>query len=134
MKTEGWQKLKLPFRLHETTKGIPNARAKVSALELLWYMRNQLLRDSDWAGMAHSLEIRTPLVDAVLFREVAEFGANKRDMAETLSKPLPSAVLNKPKTGFYLPVREWVSGETSQASQDYGYKGWARTVYNSIAI
>ena len=26
-------------------------------------MRNQLLRDADWAGMAHSLEIRTPLVD-----------------------------------------------------------------------
>jgi len=29
-------------------------------------MRNQLLRDADWAGMAHSLEIRVPLVDVEL--------------------------------------------------------------------
>ena len=28
------------------------------------YMRNQLLRDTDWASMAHSLEVRVPLVDS----------------------------------------------------------------------
>jgi hypothetical protein len=29
---------------------------KISAMEKTWYMRGQLLRDSDWAGMAHGLE------------------------------------------------------------------------------
>ena len=33
---------------------------------LLSILRNQLLRDSDWASMGHSLELRTPLVDAKL--------------------------------------------------------------------
>ena len=34
-------------------------------------MRNQLLRDADWAGMAHSLEIRVPLVDFTLLGALA---------------------------------------------------------------
>ena len=42
-------------------------------------MRNQLLRDADWASMAHSVEVRTPLVDASLLRQLAplllEYGA-----------------------------------------------------------
>ena len=37
--------------------------ARVAALEASLYMRNQLLRDTDWASMAHSLEVRVPLVD-----------------------------------------------------------------------
>ena len=35
-------------------------------LESSLYMRNQLLRDTDWASMAHSLEVRVPLVDVEL--------------------------------------------------------------------
>ena len=38
--------------------------AAVGLLESTLYLRNQLLRDSDWASMGHSLELRTPLVDA----------------------------------------------------------------------
>ena len=130
---EGWQKLELMIRLNETIEGIANDAAKVSALEILWYMRNQLLRDSDWAGMAHSLEIRTPLVDGTLFRKVARMKASKKDLAGTLSKPLPDAILNRAKTGFYLPVREWLLGETSEEPQERGYRGWARKVYNGVS-
>jgi asparagine synthase (glutamine-hydrolysing) len=39
---------------------------RVAALEAGLYMHNQLLRDSDWAGMAHGIEIRVPLVDTEL--------------------------------------------------------------------
>ena len=41
---------------------------KVAVLESSLYMRNQLLRDTDWASMAHSLEVRVPLVDAELLK------------------------------------------------------------------
>ena len=34
-------------------------------------MRNQLLRDADWAGMAHGVEIRVPLVDVTLLKSLA---------------------------------------------------------------
>jgi asparagine synthase (glutamine-hydrolysing) len=44
--------------------------AQVAALEASWYMRNQLLRDTDWASMAHGLEVRLPYVDASLIRRL----------------------------------------------------------------
>ena len=49
--------------------GTPYGR--IAALEASLYMRNQLLRDTDWASMAHSVEVRTPLVDAALLRQIA---------------------------------------------------------------
>jgi asparagine synthase (glutamine-hydrolysing) len=74
-----------------------NNRLAVGQIESTTYMRNQLLRDSDWASMDHSLELRTPLVDAWLLRDLQPMlGAfsqfpNKRLLAESPAKPLPEA-------------------------------------------
>ena len=132
MAAEGWRALQPLVRLEETIDGIVDDKARVSALELTWYMQNQLLRDSDWAGMAHSIEIRTPLVDATLFAEIAGLNASKLDMAAAPHLPLPSSVLNRPKTGFYMPIREWLVGEDSDHSEERGYRGWARRVYTQV--
>ena len=89
--------------------------AKVLVLESSRYMRNQLLRDSDWAGMAHSLEIRVPFVDRTLTETVAglaangRFGTGKRALARCLARGLPEAVLARPKTGFTLPIWNWLN-------------------------
>jgi asparagine synthase (glutamine-hydrolysing) len=56
------------LRLERTLSGLKGERPIVAALELEWYMRCQLLRDADWAGMAHSLEVRVPFVDVELLR------------------------------------------------------------------
>ena len=91
-----------------------NGFAKVSILESSCYMRNQLLRDSDWAGMAHSLEIRVPLVDSVVIERLAGLAATgrfqfgKSILAETLSNGLPPAVASRPKTGFTVPLWQWL--------------------------
>jgi asparagine synthase (glutamine-hydrolysing) len=91
-----------------------NGFAKVSLLESWRYMRNQLLRDSDWTGMAHSLEIRVPFVDSVLTEAIAglaatgRFDYGKAVLASTLSKGLPAAVLQRPKTGFIVPLWKWL--------------------------
>ena len=45
--------------------------ARVAVLESTQYMRNQLLRDADWAGMAHGVEIRLPLVDTTLLETLS---------------------------------------------------------------
>ena len=81
-----------------------------------WYMRSQLLRDTDWASMAHSVEIRTPLVDIEILRTLAPLfrgpGAPvKGEMAFTPRKPLPNAILSREKTGFVVPVKEWLPGD-----------------------
>lgn len=83
-------------------------------IESTTYMRNQLLRDSDWASMDHSVELRTPLVDAWLLRDLqpllgifSQF-PNKRLLAEAPVKPLPEALITRRKTGFGIPVQAWL--------------------------
>jgi asparagine synthase (glutamine-hydrolysing) len=95
-------------------------------------MRNQLLRDADWAGMAHSLEIRTPLVDTTLFAKLAGRGFSKSDMALSPKTPLPTSVIKRPKTGFAIPVRDWLLDNELKSGSDRGVRGWAKSVYDEF--
>ncbi len=126
---EGWRDLALLDNLKATIAGVGQPRNKVSLLESAWYMRSQLLRDADWAGMAHSLEIRTPLVDATLFTKLAARGFSKQDMARSPKTPLPDNVLNRPKTGFAIPVSNWLQGSDTHKNSERGVRGWAKSIY-----
>lgn len=111
-------------------------RMSVSALEMSCYMRNQLLRDTDWASMAHSLEVRTPFVDKVMLQSIAPWlvaypDLMKPDIAEAIVPSLPDKVLNKPKTGFSIPVREWLM-ERPHSTLDRGLRGWAKHIHRSF--
>ena len=131
---EGWAALQPLARLRETAAGIANEHLRVTALESTWYMRNQLLRDTDWASMAHSLEVRTPLVDHHLLSQVAPLvahhGLTKQDMARTPAEPLPEALLDRPKSGFTVPMREWLLQDRPEYEDARGLRGWAQYVYN----
>lgn len=138
----GWERLNPMLRLEETTRGLDSPRLKVSALEISWYMRHQLLRDSDWASMAHSLELRVPLVDLQLLQALApalagRYPPSKGDMAEAAARPLPAEIRQRPKTGFTVPVREWLLEATSPGAVgrgmnlgDRGLRGWGQYVYS----
>jgi asparagine synthase (glutamine-hydrolysing) len=134
---EGLAALDTLPRLTASLDALDNPRLKVTALELAWYMRHQLLRDADWAGMAHSLEIRVPFVDVELLERLAPLLASaappgKAAMADTPRTKLPDGVRSRAKTGFVVPVREWVmgmQGTPSAAAHDRGLRGWARMVY-----
>ena len=84
-------------------------------LESAHYMRNQLLRDTDWAGMAHSLEIRVPLVDFTLLAALAPAipaltpGAGKAALAKAPIVPLPDEIVTRAKTGFGVPTGGWMN-------------------------
>ena len=64
---DGIRELDLEAAMGRSIAGVRNSHAAIAALELSWYMRSQLLRDTDWAGMAHGLEVRTPFVDVPFF-------------------------------------------------------------------
>ncbi|MDD2808209.1 asparagine synthase (glutamine-hydrolyzing) [Rhodoferax sp.] len=119
--------------LQATTAHIPQDRLAVSALEMTWYMRHMLLTDSDWASMAHSLELRVPFLDVPLLRTVAPWlaahpGLTKPTVAAALAPQLPKVLIHKPKTGFVVPVRDWLMGDQA-AAQDRGLRGWAQVLY-----
>jgi asparagine synthase (glutamine-hydrolysing) len=134
MARKGWEALDARARLAETTDGLALDRFRVTALESAWYMRNQLLRDTDWASMAHSLEVRTPLVDWKLLQDVAPLlvghpALGKQAMARTPGHPLPADLLARPKTGFTTPVRQWMLDAGAVSAGERGLRGWARHVY-----
>ncbi|MGD1084341.1 MAG: asparagine synthase (glutamine-hydrolyzing) [Verrucomicrobiota bacterium] len=134
---QGWAELQPLLRLDEKLEGLSSPRLRVSCLETTCYMRDQLLRDSDWAGMAHSLEIRVPLVDVELLRRLAPLLASdtpptKQDLADSPGKKLPDEVLRRPKTGFSIPVRDWLMEGNPAAGGRRGLRGWAETVYQKF--
>jgi asparagine synthase (glutamine-hydrolysing) len=95
--------------------GAPNTEAAVCMLDSTLYLRNMLLRDSDWTSMAHSLELRTPFVDAALLRAMSPIhasfsrGAGKRMLSKSPLIPLPDHIMNRPKTGFTVPMAQWLA-------------------------
>jgi asparagine synthase (glutamine-hydrolysing) len=103
-----------------------SAHARVAALEASLYMRNQLLRDTDWASMAHGLEVRVPLIDAVLLRKIApavlameplRAAVPKSSLVLSPSLPLPATVVARAKTGFTTPIAGWLQAGGMQKSR-----------------
>lgn len=88
-----------------------------SQLELTHYLRNTLLRDADVMSMAHSLEVRVPLLDPELVSVMAAIPGRLK-LAPKTNKPLltaasgslPDDVGARPKMGFTLPMDVWFRG------------------------
>jgi asparagine synthase (glutamine-hydrolysing) len=93
-----------------------SALAAISVLEQRLFLGERLLRDSDSASMAASVELRLPLVDQVLFETVA--GLPDVDRYAPLRKKallrriglrgLDPALFERPKAGFVLPFDRWI--------------------------
>ena len=77
---------------------------RVSYLESQFYMRNTLLRDSDFMSMAHGLELRVPFLDRALveacFRipggRKLQGGSPKQLLLASLGVSLPKEIVNRP--------------------------------------
>jgi len=135
MARQGMLELGIPESLDRALRGVTGGNAQVSYLETVYYMRNQLLRDADWAGMAHSLEIRVPLVDRVLSEQLAPAirssrPPTKKDFAASAPQALPPEVVHRPKSGFQIPVREWLA--ESVGVRERGIRGWVKFVYREF--
>jgi asparagine synthase (glutamine-hydrolysing) len=142
---EGIGRLDAPALVERVVADGPRSPfAQVAALEASLYLRNQLLRDTDWASMAHSLEVRTPLVDHVLLERMAPLmlaqgrPAGKALLGQAPSSPLPDTIVNRRKTGFGIPIECWLdaaSGDRKRQGQSEPFsRRWARMVADSQDI
>jgi len=88
----------------------------VMLCEIQEYMASQLLRDSDAFSMCDSLELRVPFVDHILMRRVHEGGwwskgehaTYKAALFAAMPDPLPGDHHSRKKTGFMIPMGEWL--------------------------
>jgi asparagine synthase (glutamine-hydrolysing) len=147
---EGLRRLKPLRRLAENLSPDPGSNVgRICVLESAHYMRNQLLRDADWAGMAHGVEIRVPLVDLTLLRALAPAmpriasRMGKEVLAKAPTAPLPAEIVAREKTGFGVPTGAWmnaIAGEPMIVARGrrFDTKGlisrrWSRSVLHAFA-
>ena len=108
----------------ELTEAIRGASplAAVGILELALFIGERLLRDTDGASMAASLEVRVPLLD----HEVVEAAQavpdadrfqplGKKSLLRTLAMPdLDPSIFDRPKAGFVLPIELWAKDQLAE--------------------
>jgi asparagine synthase (glutamine-hydrolysing) len=100
--------------LHELISNAPTLHG-ISLLELSSFIGQRLLRDTDAASMAVSLEVRVPLLDHVLIEEVARLEPDRRfrpvgrkqALRDIALDRLPRELFERPKSGFVLPLETW---------------------------
>lgn len=91
--------------------------SRISYGELNAYLANVLLRDSDQMSMAHSLEVRVPFLDHRLIEFVMGVPdplkhprTPKKLLTDAMEGFIPRSVIDRPKMGFTLPWKEWMTG------------------------
>jgi len=91
------------------------------------YLAEGILTKVDRVSMAHSLEVRCPLLDYRLVELACRMplafklkGTTTKSILREAAKPLvPSAILKRPKYGFQIPLGEWLKG---------GLRSWAQAM------
>lgn len=90
------------------------------------YLPDDLLAKMDRASMAASLEVRAPLLD----RRIIELSwrlhpslklrgtTTKWILRELLARDVPRALFERPKMGFSIPVRAWLTGPLRPWAED----------------
>jgi asparagine synthase (glutamine-hydrolysing) len=89
---------------------------QASVLELGGYLANTLLRDTDSMSMAHSLEVRVPLLDHILIERMLALDGGRKLRADEpkwllvrAASDLPPDIVHRPKRGFELPFKHWLT-------------------------
>jgi asparagine synthase (glutamine-hydrolysing) len=99
--------------------------------EFKYFLQNQLLKDTDFMGMAFSLEARVPFLDHKLVEYILGVPVQEK-FADQMSKPLlvkalgkrlPEAIWNRPKMGFTFPFGIWMKSLANELREKIYQKG-----------
>ncbi|MBL8306697.1 MAG: amidotransferase 1, exosortase A system-associated [Rubrivivax sp.] len=110
------------FKRHAANAGTEDPLALIQYIDLHTYLVGDINTKVDRASMAHSLEVREPLMDHPLVEWAATLpssfklkGSNgKAFFKKALEPHLPNDVLYRPKMGFAVPLARWFRGPLKQ--------------------
>lgn len=113
-----------PFEF-DLGRNAPDA-VKMMACDAVTYLPDDILCKVDRAGMAVSLETRVPFLDhrvAALAARIPvdmkiRHGVGKKILRDLLYQEAPEALFNRPKSGFGVPVGEWIKGPMRDWAED----------------
>ncbi|MBV2218129.1 MAG: amidotransferase 1, exosortase A system-associated [Diaphorobacter sp.] len=106
------------FRRHAACAGTDDPLALIQYLDMKTYLVGDINTKVDRASMAHSLEVRAPLMDHQLVEWLATLpsslkvqGSEGKYLFKKAMEPLlPHEVLYRPKMGFSVPLARWFRG------------------------
>jgi len=114
------------FHRHAARAGTDDPLALVQYLDLNTYLVGDINTKVDRASMAHSLEVREPLMDHPLVEWLATLPASqkvrgqegKRLLKKAMEPHLPHELMYRPKMGFAVPLVQWFRGPLRQRVRD----------------
>jgi len=115
---QGYSTLDL-FNRYGAASGSDDPLSILQYLDLKTYLVGDILTKVDRASMAHSLEVRVPLLDHELVEWIATLpsrfklhgGEGKYIFKKSLEGRLPHDILYRPKMGFGVPLGKWFRHE-----------------------
>ena len=131
------------FSHHAAKSGTDDPLALIQYLDTKTYLVGDINTKVDRASMAHSLEVREPLMDHELVEWLATLPSSvkirgqegKYVFKKSMEPHLPRDVLYRPKMGFSVPLAQWFRGPLRQRVRDsvLGERlkttGWFNTNY-----
>ncbi len=114
------------LRRHARNGPSGDALSMVQYLDIKTYLPGDILTKVDRASMAHSLEVRVPLLDHPLVEWLAGLPPGmklhgregKYVFKRALEPYLPKDLLYRPKMGFGVPLASWFRGPLRQQVRD----------------
>jgi asparagine synthase (glutamine-hydrolysing) len=114
------------FSRHAARAGTDDPLALIQYLDYKTYLVGDINTKVDRASMAHSLEVREPLMDHELVDWLATLPTShkvrgkegKYIFKKSMESHLPDAVLYRPKMGFSVPLARWFRGPLKQRVRD----------------
>jgi asparagine synthase (glutamine-hydrolysing) len=114
------------FAGHAARAGTDDPLALVQYLDVKTYLVGDINTKVDRASMAHSLEVREPLMDHPLLEWLATLPSHlkvagdegKLLLKKAMEPALPHEVLYRRKMGFAVPVARWFRGPLRQRVRD----------------
>jgi len=114
------------FRTHAERAGTDDPLALVQYLDYKTWLVGDINTKVDRAGMAHSLEVREPLMDHQLIEWLATLpsalkihGQEGKYLLKKAFEPrLPADVLYRPKMGFSVPLASWLRGPLAERTRE----------------
>jgi len=122
---QGYNALEV-FRKHAANAATDDPLAIIQYLDYKTWLVGDINTKVDRASMAHSLEVREPLMDHRLIEWLATLPNSlkihgqegKWLLKKAMETKLPHDVLYRPKMGFSIPVASWLRGPLAKRAQD----------------
>ncbi|MBE5831823.1 MAG: asparagine synthase (glutamine-hydrolyzing) [Butyrivibrio sp.] len=111
----------------ESLYGVSNFQTRRMLLDMDTYLPEDILVKMDRASMKYSLEARCPIMDTDVmeysFRIPHKFkymnGDKKHILKDIAYDYIPKELLDRPKTGFGVPMDQWLRGPLKEQLLDY---------------